>query len=251
MGKKVRTQSDPTLARSHQAGARIEIVQPAVHELGLIHFGHPYYYALHARYANSGYRRLKKYIDKILQQQPDHANIRSVHDFTLINKLYKATYDLVVHTYLAYEYFTLHILTAAYLYPGATEIDKKKFTDLEPQELKEKLRHILTDIIKRPELVGSQGYSMLFQELEQIRHALNHPKNNTVYNCGQNSWDRVPLAWGISGKSLKFYENSVELFNALYKSWKSVELSYAKPGILTGVQRGIKSTQTSFVKKPK
>lgn len=251
MGKKVKIESDPKLAKPHAQGAVVELVQPAIHELGMIYIGHPYYWVMHARYANNGYRRLKKYIDKILQKQPDKTNVRSVHDFSLINKAYKATCDLVIHSYLSYEYFSLFVLTSVYLNVSSSDEDKKIFAQLEPLELKEKFRHILTDVIKRPELVNSTGYSMLFQELEQTRHAINHPKNENIYNCGKNSWDKVPLAWGLSGKSLKFFEESAKLFNQTYKAWKAIEQNYSKPGTLTGVQRGIKSLHQSFVKKTK
>ena len=229
MGKKVKVESDPKSAKSHAEGAVVELVQPAIHDLGMIYIGHPYYWGMHARYANSGYQRLKKYIDQILQKQPDKTNVRSVHDFRFINKAYKATCDLVIHSYLTYEYFSLFVLTSVYL----------------------NVKHILTVIIKKPELVNSSGYSMLFQELEQTRHAINHPKNENIYNCGKNTWDKVPLAWGMSGKALKFFEESAKLFNETYKAWNAIEQTYSKPGTLTGVQRGIKSLHTSFVKKEK
>ena len=99
--------------------------------------------------------------------------------------------------------------------------------------------------------MNSPGYSMLFQELEQIRHAINHPKNENIYNSGKNSWDKVPLAWGVSGKAFKFFDESTKLFNEMYKAWQSVKSIYSKPGNLTGLQRGIKSLHTSFVKKAK
>jgi len=249
MGKKTKTISDPSLARSHEAGAKVEFVQIALHELGMIYIGHPRYWTLHAGYANAGYKRLKRYIDKILAQNPTTGNVRSVHDATFITKIYKATFDLIAHTYLTYEYFVLSTLTTIYLYPGASEEDKKKFAELENLELKEKLRHIIVDILKKPELIASKGYSMLFQELEQARHALNHPKNDNTYNCGDTTWDKVPLAWGVSGKSLKFFEHSVDLLNSIYKDWIEIEPQYAKPGTLTGLKRGVKSMHTSFVKK--
>jgi hypothetical protein len=59
MGKKVRIESDPKLAKPHAKGAVVELVQPAIHDLGMIYLGHPYYWGLHAKYANNGYRRLK------------------------------------------------------------------------------------------------------------------------------------------------------------------------------------------------
>jgi hypothetical protein len=186
-----------------------------------------------------------------LQKQPDKTNVRAVHDLQLISKAYKATYDLVIHSYLTYEYFSLFVLTSVYLNVSASDEDKEKFTQLESKELKEKLKHILTDVIKKPELVNSAGYSMLFQELEQTRHAINHPKNENIYNCGKNTWDKVPLAWGVSGKALKFFEESAKLFNETYKVWSTVEQTFSKLGNLTGVQRGIKSLHTSFVKKKK
>lgn len=249
MGKKVKTISDPSLARSHGAGAVVEFVQIALHDLGMIHIGHSRYWTLHARYANAGCKRLKRYIDKILAQTPSADNVRSVHDAVFITKIYKATFDLVVHTYLTYEHFVLSTLTTIYLYPGASDEDKKKFSELEKLELKEKLRFIIVEILKKPELVTSKGYSMLFVELEQTRHALNHPKNDNTYNCGDMTWDKVPVAWGISGKSLKFFESSADLFNSIYKEWIAIEAQYTKPGVLTGMKRGLRSMHTSFVKK--
>jgi len=53
---------------------------------------------------------------------------------------------------------------------------------------------------------------MLFQELEQIRHAINHPKNEIIYNCENDSWDKVSLAWGMTSRALKFFEKNVNSF---------------------------------------
>lgn len=249
MGRKIKTVSDPTFAKPHKAGATVELVQPVIHDLGLIYIGHPYYWGLHAKYANSGYNRLKRYIDQILRQQPNKTNARSVHDFKLISKAYKATCDLVIHCYLCYEYLVLFILTSTLLNITSTSEDKDKFKQLEKLNLKEKLKYILEKVFNRPELTKSKGYSMLFQELEQTRHAINHPKNENIYNCGENTWDKVPLAWGLSGKSLKFFEETAKLFNEIYNEWVRVEPKYAKPGTLTGVKRGIKSLHPSFIKK--
>lgn len=251
MGKKTKIESDPKLARSHAAGASFEVVQIALHDLGMIYVQHPIYWALHARYANSAYKRLKRYIDQIMESKPSIGNVRSIHDANKITKIYKATFDLVVHSYLTYEYFVLFILTTVYLYPGATEIDKQHFEHLQSLELKDKLKFIIINIINKPELIESRGYSMLFSELEQARHSLNHPKNDNTYNCGDTTWDKVPLAWGVSGKSIKFFDSSARLFNGLYEGWELVEPKYRKPGVLTGVKRGIKSLHTSFVKRPK
>lgn len=251
MGKKIRVTSDPKLAKSHKKGAVVDFVQPAVHPLGLIYVHYPYYWSLHARYSSLAYERLKSYIDVVLAQPADKSNARSIHDFNLINKMYKATCDLVIHSYLLFEYLSLSILTAVYLYPGANDEDKKKFQGVEQYELKDKVRHILKNIIKRPDLVNSKGYSMLFQELEQIRHSINHPTNDSVYNAGKNTWDKVPLAWAISGKAIKYFDEMTMLFNAMYKEWNKVQPQYSKPVTLTGVQRGIESLQTTFVKKRK
>lgn len=249
MGRKVKTESDPKLAKPHKEGAIIEWVQPALNDLGLIYIGQPIYWSLHARYADLAYKRLKKYENLILSQSPNKTNVRSVHDIKLISKIYKATCDMVIHLYLLFENFTLFTLTAVYLYLDTTEENKNKFNFLKDQELKEKIRHILVDILDKPKLVNSKGYSMLFQEWEQIRHAINHPKNENIYNCGDNTWDSVPMAWAISGKGRKFFDEIAKLFNEMHNSWNFVEKKYSHPATLPDVKRGIKSRHASFVKK--
>lgn len=66
-----------------------------------------------------------------MQKQSDKINVRSVHDFQLINKAYKATCDLVIIAIPAYEYFALFILASVYLNVSASDEDKKKFAHLE------------------------------------------------------------------------------------------------------------------------
>jgi len=249
MGKKIKIKSDPELAKPHKQGTVFELVQPAVNELGLVYIKHPIYWTFHAHFANLAYSRIKKYEDQILSQKLDKQNVRGIYDKTFIRKLYRSSTELILHTYLLFEYFSLFVLTTVYLYPGAGKNEKNKFEKLDKLELKDKLKHILKQILNKPELVNSKGYSMLFQEWEQIRHNINHPKNENVYNCGKNTWDKVPMAWVGSGKYKKFYEEIVKLFNSTYENWQSVEQNYAKPATLTGVKRGVKSLHTTFVKK--
>jgi len=56
-----------------------------------------------------------------------------------MNKAYKATCDLVIHTYLTYGYFSLFGLTSVNLNVDASKGNKKKFVQLESKELKENL----------------------------------------------------------------------------------------------------------------
>lgn len=249
MGKKVKLIPDPTLAKSHMEGAVVEFVQPALHKLGLIYIGHPIYWSLHASIADSAKRRLEKYINKIIALKPDESNARSIHDIKLIKKIYRASTELITHTYLLFEHFALFVLTSVFLNANATEEDKKEFERLQRLDLKEKVRYIIKHILEKPELINSKGYSMLFQEWEQRRHAINHPTNSNIYNCDGTNWDQVPLAWSVSGKSLDFIKEITLLFGGMLDKWTDIEDKYRIPAELIGVKRGIKSSHFSSIKK--
>ncbi|MBN8726060.1 MAG: hypothetical protein J0M03_24405 [Acidobacteria bacterium] len=207
MAKKIHTESDPSLARSHEAGAKVTISQIALHEqYGTLFIGWPDYWTLHINFADDAYKKLVEIEESILRIEPNQkSHIRLVDDETIIVQGYKEGFDFIVHLYLALEHYTLNVLRVVY---GNRNVDAlRKF---EKRELSQKTRHILNKIINRPDLINSKGYSCLFSDLEQVRHRYNHPLSENIYNG--TDWEKVPLAWILSGKFKKNYNSMIKFF---------------------------------------
>lgn len=242
MGKKIKVTDDKKLAKPHKEGAIIELIQPSIHnQFGLIFFLVPSYSLYHARIADHAYKRLERYQQTILKISPDKTNSRLISDLEFLGKIYQAGFDLVIHTYLAFDYLCLDILRAAY-FPQ----DELTFKKLEGKEVKEKLKHIFTQILNQEP--SEKEYSKLV-EIENIRHNFIHPKIERIYNAKENEWDKVPLAWVIAGKYKQSYLKTRKMFAGILKKWSKEKVKYQKPGTLTRVKRGIKSLHP--FKKPR
>ncbi len=241
MAKNLRFISDSTLAKSHEAGAVIEVVQPVLHEqFGAIHYLWPKMYPYHLNVADTAFEKLEFFQSKILECPIGTDNARMITDLDFLGEIYRFGFDLVAHTFLAFDHFMLEILMAVYQdNSDALKIWNKR-------EMLGRVNHVIKRVLEKTELFHTKEYAGLV-DIEQRRHAYNHPTSRRVYNGEVGTWDEVPLAWIISGKYKNSYLEAIKLFNELHELWEVEKKKYDRPGIITG-QRGIRSLHQ--VKKP-
>lgn len=86
----------------------------------------------------------------------------------------------------------------------------------------------------------------LLGELVGIRHRIEHPAQDTIYSVA--AWDRVPLAWALTSRALECFDAFDGLFCDFADAWEAHRATLARPGVLEGVQRGLRSRRPA--KKP-
>lgn len=85
--------------------------------------------------------------------------------------------------------------------------------------------------------------------MQGLRDAVEHPKADNVYAGQQGRWDRVPLAWLLSDRSLRAYDRYHDWFTGLADEWEAKRGSYVCSAELQ-VQCGVRS-ELQFKKPPK
>ncbi len=242
MAKKLRFISDPALAKPHEAGAVVELIQPVLHlQFGAIHYLSPKMYPYHFHEANVAFEKLETFQEKILECPIGTDNGRMITDFDFIGDIYRYGFDAIVHTHLAFDHLALDILMIAY----QDNTEQRKVWN--HSEMLRRVHHVIKKILNRADILGTKEYAAL-AEIEQRRNAFNHPTSRRTYNGDAGTWDEVPLAWIISGKYKDVYLGATKLFEQLYELWDAEKGKYDRPGTITG-QRGIRSLDPA--KKPK
>lgn len=233
MGKKLKLVSDPNLAKPHEAGPVMELTQPVLHlQFGAIHYLSPKMYSYHIQEAEVAFEKLESFQGKILELPVGTDNARMITDYDFLGEVYRYGFNVVVHTYLAFDHFFLDILMTVYSDPGRRRLWNNA-------EMLRRANHVIKKVFEKEDILRTKGYAGLV-EIEQRRHAFNHPTSRRVYNGNLGDWDEVPLAWVISGKYKDTYLGARKLFEELYDIWSTEKMKYDRPGTLT-VQRGIKS----------
>lgn len=115
-----------------------------------------------------------------------------------------------------------------------TEIQVRQGEDLNTRLLK-----VLKQLNYPNDLGNDPRYGQL-TELQLIRNAIEHPDQTTIYNHEEANWDKVPLAWVVSGKAIRAYAAARSLVNEVIQFWSDKKEEFERPGTLN-VQRGIRS----------
>jgi hypothetical protein len=228
MGKKTNLKSDPASARPHDAGSQISVLQVLVHDqYGTIAYLWPRHWALHMNSALLARDELLASHGTVLALPVGSDDMRSIYDLDLIQRLYQEGCQMVLESVLAVQHF-------------CEEIERGTGTPPSDAELTERLESALSAagiaIDKK-----SADYAA-FVELLKTRNAIEHPKPSSTYSGDANDWDRVPLAWLISDRSLKAFAKFEELFGDLVDRWQERSATLAQPSTLT-VERGLRSTR--------
>lgn len=236
MGRNQKLKSDPSRGKEHQAGAPAQVVQVIAHnQLGAICYVWPRHWVFHARAAEQAANQLAT-LHQRLVQFPVHgeSSLRSVDDLEYIEAVYRAGTQMVVQA----------ILTLQHL---CEEIERTTHVELRGSSLDDRLREALAAANLTPPAQRS-GHAK-FVELEGIRDAIEHPKQENVYNGDPGQWDRVPLAWLLSERGLLAFVGYADFTKSIVDDWEARKQELDMPGELT-IERGIHS-QLQFKKPPK
>lgn len=226
--------SDPTIAEPHAAGAKITLVQPALHgTYGALLVPRPNYWRIHLTTAERLYEELRDLDRRVLALPVQKSDSRTV-DADLAVALYTVGTDLIVQTILAVHQLVLELeLTAKVAsHPG--------------DNLNTRLVSVLKATGYARDLGVDDRYGQ-FGELQRVRDAIEHPAERNVYNPIGGEWDAVPLAWIASGKALHAFAMTRDLIGEIERHYAQLRERTARPGSFD-VQRGMRSLHQ--VKKP-
>src|SRR5438309_1716232 len=120
MARKIRLRSDPSIAEPHAAGAKITLVQPALHgTYGALFLPRPNYWKIHLAVADRRHDELRDLDARVLATRLDNSDSRTL-DGDLAVSLYAIGADLILQTVLALQQLVLEIemTTKREVHPG-------------------------------------------------------------------------------------------------------------------------------------
>lgn len=88
--------------------------------------------------------------------------------------------------------------------------------------------------------VNSKGYHHL-AEMVGVRDAVEHPSAATLYQGGDSDWDKVPLAWILSDRSIKAFAEYGKWLDVILHEWKTWHDARPRHPTTLTVQRGMGS----------
>jgi hypothetical protein len=228
VGKKVKLVSDPALAQPHEAGSKLRLTLPCVHvELGALFVAQVPHYAVHLAFARQLRPQLSALDAQIEALSVQSSGGREVSDPMLVSNLYFVGTNLAIHTVLALHHLVLWL---EQLSPG----DPRK------ADLTSRLGAALKRLGNRIDLNADPRYARL-SEIENIRHAIEHPNPDNVYTADVKGWDRIPLTWTASGRAAAAFDQADEFLEEIAAFAKKVEGRRKGPNVFVNVKRGMKS----------
>jgi hypothetical protein len=220
-------------AQPHQEGAAVYLVQQLVHEpVGALAYRWSAQWQAHANLAQGAAQELELVHAQLVDVPELSGHVRLVPD-ALATTAYEAGSSMVSNVVR-----TLRHLAAAMVWEANIVIEYGRALD----ELRDATGKVGLD-----PLINSPGYHGA-AEIVQVRDALEHPKTSNLYQGNDTDWDKVPLAWILSNRSLAAYNAYVGWLNRLgadFEAWRAARPP--QPTTLT-VERGIGSRYP--MKKP-
>jgi hypothetical protein len=235
MGKNEKLTPNPELARSHAAGASVAPIQTLVHaQLGTIAYIWPRLWTYHYESSYDAYEQLTELHKQLVTFPVSSVNMRLITDQAFLKSIYKVGTSMVSDVVRTIQHFTEEIeRTTQRLISGTTVNDR----------LREAVAAAGLDLD-----LTDPGYAALV-EMQLPRDAIEHPKENNVYAGLPGEWDKVPLAWLLSDRSVRAFDRYNEWFESLAQAWEAKRDSYTQPADLQ-VERGLGS-RYPFKKPPK
>ena len=231
MGRKVKTRSNPALAESHAAGAKVTVCGLLTHATyGAIAYALPTLSDYHHRSAREAAAELVRLHQKVLELQPNKARMRMVPNDVLLHSIYAAGNGLVSHSVRAVQHL-------------AQEIEAFTEVSLQTRTVQERINEAVAMFSQRAYSLD-KDYAGL-NEINDIRDALEHPQTRK----GEYDWGSVPLAWMLSDRSLGAWRRFDDWFTRLTAEWNSYRGQHPK-ALTVSVARGIES-QLPLKKSPR
>lgn len=241
MKRKTKLRSNPALVKDHAPGAPANPLQILTHDpYGTLAYPWPPYWDFEKQLADLAFDRLKELHEEVFALPIDASNMRQIRDLDLLGRIFGAGTDMISHAVRSVQHLALSM-------ENRKSLESGKHVSFATQIATERIKQA-TDQFRLNNHQGDLGYQG-FVEILDKRHAVEHPKELTVFQGTDGNWDEVPLAWILSDRSLKAYER--------YSSWQALlvadwnEYCQAHPlEIKNGIlMRGVESLVSA--KKPR
>jgi len=204
-------------------------------ELGTLFVRQVPHYALHFASAKQMRTQLTPLDAQIEALPVETPGGRSVADPTLAASLYVVGTNLAIQTVLAFQHLVLWLELLAPANAGKP--------DLLPR-----LGAVLKRLGNRIDLSMDARYARL-SEIENIRHAIEHPKPDNVYTVDVNGWDKIPITWIASGRAAAAFDLAANFLEEIAAFANKVERRKKRPTAFLNVKRGMKSVNPA--RKPR
>jgi hypothetical protein len=237
MGLKHQSVSDPMLAKDHEAGEPIRLIQHAEHaQFGTITYEARRLWHLHHEIARSGYVQLRQLHQQVLRLAvaPSCDRVLTASDRPdLMLLVYVAGTQMVLNTVLTMQHF-------------CQEIEHALDAELQRTEIGDRTREAV-GLAGLTVATAGPGYSAL-REIIERRDAVEHPKRKNVFNSHPNDWDSVPMSWFLTERASRSFERWYAWFADAAEQWGHHPVAQPRTLTLTISGRGVRSTRQS--KKP-
>jgi hypothetical protein len=235
-GRKPRLVGDSELAHDHGAGATVLLSQILAHDrLGAISVHGPFrcegmWAALYDE-VGSAFDEFEQVEEELTAISVGADSMRDINDPDFIASTYRSAVRAVVCSVLALQHLTAEIGATMNLDLGGSDLDMR------------------VSAVARA--LGFESHADIagwdsVHELEQLRHAIEHPEPSTLYSA---DWAKVPRAWMFSDRPLKVRAGYREFFETVAERWLEVFPSLATSTVQVKAVRGIRST-LQFKKGP-
>jgi hypothetical protein len=191
----------------------------------------PRHWVYHYNLAKAAADHLAELHEAVLEIEPDANHMRLVADEELLQDLYGTGSALVGNAVRAVQHL-------------AEEIERGRKATLRGHAVEERINEAL-GLFTSDDYRVDPDYPGLI-DLTEIRHALEHPTGANTYNDAE--WDRVPLAWILSNRSLDAWAKFDRWFQRVATAWEEHRQQNPEPATLT-VERGMESGL--HLKKPR
>ena len=226
-GRKTKVRSNPALAKPHEVGANVAVIQLLTHaKYGAIAYLWPKFWVFELRLADEAYAKLEQLHEVVLTLPPDNSNMRSIYELEFLQNIYCAGTDMVSHACRAVQHL-------------AQQMERNSGSLLQTTTAEDRIREAATLFGLNDHHLG-QGYQG-FVEILRIRDAVEHPKENNIYQGDRNRWDEVPLAWILSERGLQAYERFRKWIEKLATDWEKYLKDNPGPPVTLTLERGIES----------
>ncbi len=220
-----------------ETGWQCAVTQILIHKpLGAVAYPQPRYWACHMNLCHEAYERLLELHAQVEAIPPADSNMRLVFDEPLLFHVYGVGTAMVSNAVRSIQHL-------------AQGMEQASGTQLGSVTVTERIREA-TALLGLSSHIDHAGYHG-FCEMVQIRDAVEHPQASNVYQCDPNDWDKVPLAWLLSDRSLTAYVGYrmwVDVVAADWEAWLAVNKSAA---VTLTVERGVESEYSVRNPRPK
>jgi hypothetical protein len=231
--RKPRGRSNPNLAKPHAAGAKVAILQLAIHQtFGTLAFEQPEYSSIYQNIARMCFDTTEELFVEMLQQTPVNTSNSRVFGNALIEQLGTFMYhgyNLVLYSHLAVEMYTIERLMWIHGMGQTQQLDWSSV------DVTDRLRRDLPNLLGCPRLPDE--VMAAFGKIRIVRDNIMHPKPSSIL-CGNENWDAVPMAWLLSERRQTCIPTMDAIINHFEPYYEQFKQQHDHEATVT-VERGI------------